>query len=406
MTYIKLAWRNIWRNKRRTFITMGSIFFAVFFAIMTRSMQLGSYARMIENVVQTYTGYIQIHEKGYWKDKDINNTIEYTPELVHNVEKITGINFTIPRIETGVLAAGEKQSKVAFLVGTNPQKEDSLTKISKRIIEGSFFKENEKSVVMAAGLADFLKLKLGDTLVMLGQGYHGVSAAGKYPITGIVKFPIPDLNNRMVYMPLKQTQDFLSAPNQITCLTVSLSDYKDLQTSLLPLREKLDSKEYEVMSWKEILTELVQQIELDNGSGKIMIGILYLIIGFGIFGTVLMMTAERRREFGVMIAVGMQKFKLCIILIIEMIFIGIMGIISGTILSTPIVFYYNSNPIKLTGDMAKGMENFGVEPILPFSTDFQIFLNQSIVVMIIVFIAIIYPIYSVSKLKLMKALRA
>ena len=101
--YIKIAWRNLWRNKRRTILTLSSVLFAVFLALLMRSMQLGTYDRMIESSVKSSTGYIQIHEKGYWEDKTINNTFENGPELMDKISANPNISMAIPRLETFAL---------------------------------------------------------------------------------------------------------------------------------------------------------------------------------------------------------------------------------------------------------------------------------------------------------------
>ncbi len=124
----------------------------------------------------------------------------------------------------------------------------------------------------------------------------------------------------------------------------------------------------------------------------IMTAILYLVIAFGIFGTVLMMTAERRREFGVLVAIGMQKTKLAAVMALEMIYIGMMGVLSGAIASLPVIYYGYYNPIRFTGEMAKMYENYGMEPVMPLLLPDKYFLWQSLVVAIIVLIAIIYPV--------------
>jgi ABC-type antimicrobial peptide transport system permease subunit len=152
--------------------------------------------------------------------------------------------------------------------------------------------------------------------------------------------------------------------------------------------------------------ELVQQIQSDNASGKIMLGVLYIIIAFGVFSTVLMMTAERQREFGVMISIGMQKLKLAGIVVVELIFIGILGILSGILASIPIIFIGYHNPIRLSGDIAESMESFGMEPVMPFAMIDTYFLWQALVVIVIILVAILYPVYSITRVKEIEALRA
>jgi ABC-type lipoprotein release transport system permease subunit len=211
----------------------------------------------------------------------------------------------------------------------------------------------------------------------------------------------------LIYMKLEQCQELYSAYGRLTSLSLNLNknEFKDVRHTKKELITMIDNGDYVVKDWKEINPELVQQIESDNGGGIIMIAILYLVVAFGIFGTVLMMTAERRKEFGVMVAVGMKKKKLAMIVTLEMIFLGILAIISGVIASIPIIQWYHHNPVRLTGDLAKSIENFGMEAVMPMAWQLDIFVNQILIVIILVFFAIFYPISSITRIKVIKALR-
>jgi len=206
-------------------------------------------------------------------------------------------------------------------------------------------------------------------------------------------------------MDLGHCQEFYSAPNRVSSISLNVKNDKHLNNTVKVLQKKLGA-EYDVRSWEKILTELVQQIESDNAGGLIMLGILYLIVGFGVFGTVQMMTAERKREFGVMVAVGMQKRRLAGILSLEMFFVGLLGIFSGILLSIPVIYYGHVNPIVLTGEMAETIMNYGMEPIMPTAWETSFFFSQTAVVLILVFVAVFFPIWGVTKLKVNKALRA
>jgi len=402
---IKIAWRNIWRNKRRTLITVASIFFAVFFALIMRSFQKGSYSHMIKNVVKAYTGYIQIHRAGYTGDETVNNALFYTDSLRQKINLADNVKTLIPRLESFALASSEAQSKVAMVVGIEPEVENKMTKLEAKLLRGAYLEKNGEGVLVAEKLANYLKLDVNDTLVMLGQGYHGMSAAGKYPVRGIVHFPSPKLNNLMIYMTLRNAQNLLSLENGLSTLVVDLQNEDDLESTVEELENRLGEK-YEVKSWQESLPELVQQIESDNAGGVLMLGILYIIIGFGIFGTVLMMVAERRREFGVMVAIGMHKTKLTIIVAIEMVFMAFLGLLGGAIASSPIMAYYYLNPIQLTGEMATMMEQFGIEAVMPLAFEWSVYSNQIGTVAIIVMIASAYPLFQILKLNLIRSLRS
>jgi len=403
-SFLKIAWRNLWRNKRRTFITMASVFVAVFLSLATRSMQIGSYDNMIKNAVRLSTGYIQIHDNGYWEDKSINNTFETSLSLYNSVNSNENITLTLPRLESFALGSSGVYTKGVFVIGTDPEIEDSLTNLSDKLVEGEYFND-EEGVIVGKGLADYLHVGIDDTLILIGQGYHGVTAAGKYRITGIFKFPVPQMDNQMVYMRLKDCQYLYNSENRLTSYTIMIDDGDDLNVTVAELKE-LTGEEYEVLSWEVMNKEMVQMIKSDNAGGIFMLGVLYMIVGFGVFGTMMMMTMERRKEFAVMIAVGMQKTRLSIIVFFETLFIGFLGVVVGVIISFPILLYLFYNPIPITGEMAESFEIFGVEPIVPFSVEPSIFINQSLIVMLICFIAVMYPIIAINRFNILKAMRS
>ena len=399
-----MAWRNIWRNKRRTFLTMLSIFLAVFLSLFTRSMQKGSYANMISNAVKFSTGYIQIHKNGYWENKSINETFVYTNKIDSALND-DNITFKIPRLESFALASSGKHTKGTMVIGTIPELEDKLNKYSGKIIKGNYIHSNEKAILVAEKLAEYLKVNVGNTLVLLGQGFHGVTAAEQYFVKGIIHIPIPQLNNQTVIMPLEESQFYYAAENRLTSISIMLKDPEDLNKTLTKIKNELGNK-YEVMSWKEMNREMVQAIESDNVGGIIMLAILYMVIGFGVFGTVMMMTMERRKEFAVMIAVGMQKSQILIMVIWETVLLGVLAIIIGMIVTYPVLLYLHYNPIPLSGEIAESMKLFGAEPVLPFSIKPDIFINQIVSVIIIALVAVFYPLSVILKFDVLKAMRS
>ena len=157
----------------------------------------------------------------------------------------------------------------------------------------------------------------------------------------------PNLNNMSVFMPLKVAQDFVSAKNRITNLVIDKEKYFDEIKIAKEVKSKVEIQSKDVMTWKEMTPELDQLIEADNAGGILIIIILYMIVSFGIFGTVLMMTQERLYEFGVLISIGMKKSKLMITLIFETIFLTLIGVFIGFIVSRPIVNYFHYNHIEI-----------------------------------------------------------
>ncbi|MBN1306888.1 MAG: ABC transporter permease [Chitinispirillaceae bacterium] len=401
----RMAWRNIWRNRRRTIITMLSIVLAIVLSIIMRSMQLGSYGKMINDVVGTYTGHIQVHQKGYWNDKTINSTFAASDSLIGMIESVAGVAFVVPRLESFALAAGAERSRGSFVVGIAPEKEHALSGLRKRVIKGDYLTTGDSGALVAGGLARFLKLGVGDTIVLLGQGYHGVSAAGAFRIKGIVHFASPELDRSFVYLDLATAQALFSAEQRLTSAVVEPRGRAATETIARMLRSLLDGRTFEVLTWREMLPELVQQIQGDNVGGIIMLAILYLVVAFGIFGTILMMTNERIREFGIVNAVGFSCGRLAVMAAVETAMLSLLSALAGSALALPVVLYFNLHPIRLTGEAAKAMINFGVEPVLPFLLDWRLFLVQILIVIAVTAVTMLYPFSLLGTLKPVSAMR-
>ena len=404
MRDIRLAWRNIWRNKRRTLLTAASIFLAIFLALIVRSLQIGWFDHLTDIVVQSYTGHIQVHKKGYWDDRDINNSMVYNDSVAGVVKATANVDKIVPRLEYFALSSFGKQTKGVMLAGTDPAKENALTRLSAKVVKGRYLDAKGNGILVSQGLASFLGLKTGDTLVLLGQGFHGVSAAGKYPVIGLVHFPSPVLDNQMVYMNLGTAQEFFNAEDRITSLSITLKNPDKINTTQADLKSKIDAGKFEIMRWDEMMVEIVQQLKIKTAGGKIIIAILYMIFGFGVFGTVIMMTNERTREFGVIVSVGMQKSKLAIILVLEMIMIGLTGLVSGVASAIPIMLYFKINPIHIWGSMAQAFISYGIEPLMPLALKPDFIVTNVVTVLIIVSVTCIYPVRRIFKLKVAEAL--
>ena len=401
---IRLAWRNIWRNKKRSIITITAIVIAVFLAILMRSMQLGMYDNMIQNVVGSYTGHVQVHSNGFWEEQTIDNAFVYNDSLIQKIKKTEDVAGTTKRIQSGCLSSYGDLSKFVFVTGIEPKKEQLLTDWNKRLIDGQLLQTNSNSVNVGKGIAKYYNLKIGDTLIFIGQGYHGMQAVGAYPVSGILDMKNPNLNNTSVFMSLPKAQDFLSANNLMTHLVINKKQYSEEADIVATIKKQLN-QDYEIMSWQEMMPEIETIIQADSAGGLIMIFILYMIITFGIFGTVLMMTQERKYEFGVVISIGMKKTKLMVAMVYETIFLSAIGILLGIILSRPIVLYFYNNPLEFPSDQVEMMENQGFEAVIPFMSSYDIPITHGLIIFFISLIICFYPILTIYNLNPIKAMK-
>ena len=401
-----MAWRNIWRNKRRSIITISSIFCAVFFAVFARSFQTGVYNNMISNMVGMYTGYLQVHKNGFWEEQSIDNSFVPDEKLIATINKSNDIYDYSQRLESFALTSSNNLTKGAIILGVDFIKEDKLMGLRSKMKVGEFPSDTSMSILLSSGLADYYKLEVGDSLILLGQGYHGASANGIFAIDGIVRLPMPNLNDRVIFMPILAAQELFDAPGRLTSIVLQIDEPKKLSKIKNSLLKEIDLDTYELLDWKSLLPELVQTIQADSAGGIVILGILYMIITFGILGTLLMMTAERMYEFGILVSIGMRKGKLILTILIESLMMGLLGVVVGVIGISPVRYYFYLNPIRLNAKASDTVKAYGFEPIIPASLDMDIIYNHSSLVLIIVLCCSIYPIIKILRLQPIKAMKS
>ncbi len=405
MTWMfKLAWKNLWRNKTRTVITMSAILFAVLLAVVASSLKEGVFDNLVKNMVSFYSGYVQVHQKGYWKEQILDNSFEYKKSVLQTIANESNVSAVAPRIESFALASSAESTKGCMVVGTDPLQENRLTQLQNKLIQGSYFEASEQTVLIAEGLAAQLKINIQDTLVLIGQGYHGATAAGKFQVAGILRFGSPALNDRILFLPLAAAQEFYAAEGMITSLALQLKNAGNIAHTQASLQQKLGNG-YEVMSWGEMMPDIQQHIETDTNNMQYVQGVLYLLISFGIFGTLLMMMVERKREMGMMVAIGMKKTTLMLVMVIESVLTVVTGCIMGLLISIPVVHYFRKFPIRIGGNTAKAYERFGFEAIFPTAVDSRIFINQGVIVLLIGLVLALYPVYKIIRLNAVQALK-
>lgn len=402
-----IAWRNIWRNKRRTLITSGSVFFAIILAVIMRSSTDGVYEGMIKNVVTFSSGYIQVHQKGYWEERSVENTMKVNNEMLSRFKEQQGVTQCTSRLESFALGSGGGKTKGIAFIGIEPAKEQEVNGLANKITKGSYLlSDQDNGIVLGEGLANYFKIKPGDSLVLISQGYHAASAAAIFPVRGILSLGSPQLNDNLAYMTLGKAQQFLSADSLCTSISFYLTDVKDLDPVANALRLKFSNLPIEVMTWKEMMPEMDQFITADKSGHLIIIGILYLVISFGLYSTVLMMTYERRHEFGILIAIGMKKSKLVTLVFIETMFVTFFGALLAMCVSFGLILYFVFNPVHFTGKLKEVYEQFGIEPIINMSLSPSIFYYQALIIFLLALAVTAYPSLKILKLKPIEAMRS
>ena len=403
----KIAWRNIYRNKKRTLITVTSIFAALFLIILMRALQFGFYDNIIKTVVESYAGYVEVHADGYWDNQSLDNSMEVDQKLINDINSVEGVENIVQRLQTFSLISMGEKTKGGVINGVDISDEQKITDWNKKMVSGSFdLGENE--IIVGKGIAEYFDIRENDTLILYGQGYRGMMAAGKYPVKGVIDLKNPDLNKLGIFMTIESARNYVSSEEISTHIIIDKEQYYDEEKIVKDLSQIL-SKEYEIMTWKETLPEIEQTITADSAGGLIMAFILYIIVVFGMFGTVLMMTEERKYEFGVLISIGMSRIRLFGIILIETIILSMIGVLLAIILTYPISYYFNLNPIDMAALMGEGadqmMEDLGFSPLAPMSISWDIPLSHALVIFIFSLLISIYPAIKILNLNPVKSMK-
>ncbi len=399
-----LAWRNLWRNRKRTLITMSSVFFAVILAILFFSMQQGSYERMIDTLVKYSTGYIQVQDVLYHEEPTIDHAMLFDEEIKTLLDQYDErISLYVPRLQSFALVATDNTTRGTMVKGIDPDKESQLNELSDDLVGGRFLEKGDQGLLIAEGLAEILDTEPGDTLVLLGQGFQGATAAGKYPVQGIVDLKIPELNNNTIYMTLETAQWFYAADNRLTALIIMPEDPDKTTRLANDMLADIDQEWYDILTWEKLLVDLLTLMKFDMAGTTIMMIILYIVIAFGLFGTVLMMLIERQKEFALLFSLGMKRKILAGVCLLETFFMSFAGTLAGIVGAIPVVAWFYYHPVRLTGQMADAMAEYGFEPVMPFSADPTVFYIQAVYVLILSVLIGLYPVKKVFQLRIMDA---
>ena len=399
-----MAWKNLDRNRSRTIITISAIFFAVVLSVATSSLRAGIFDQLVDNITRSYTGKIQIHSRGYWDEPSLDKTFLRDSMLEKRLKTDHKMRSVLPRLESFVLVATERSTKGAQLIGFDPAAEDRMSRIRSQLVAGQFPDSGSKGLLLAEGLLHRLGAEVGDTMVLLSQGYRGIMAAGKYPVLGVLHFGSPEWNNHLLFIPLIWMQDFLLAEGRLTAYVLDPSENKSLRLLTDSIRTGL-GRDLEVMAWTEMMPDIEQHIRTDTQNMRIVQWVLYLLVGFGIFGTLLMLFSERTHEFGMLLALGLQKTQLAMVLIWESMFVFGLGVSVGLLASAPLIGLLHRYPIRLSGSIAAAYERFGFEATFPAAIDPTIFWEQGVTVLIMGLLLSLYLLYRVFRLNPVKAMR-
>jgi ABC-type lipoprotein release transport system permease subunit len=396
----------MFRNKRRTLIMVSSVFFAVIVCLITMSLTNGSCDYIVDAIVERQTGTLQVMSPEYWEDKTVDNYLMVNEATLKQWEQTDNVKRIAPRIESYAMAWNGKRTKGVAFIGIDPKRESVFSRLDSRMINGDFLSQEARGVMVGEKCAEILGLTVGDTLTLIGMGYQGESANGLFPVVGILRAFDPNLDAAVVYTSLAGMQEFISMPGGVSTVSVLLKDAKRMKETGDRIQETGGEAGGLVFKpWQDLIEGTMAGASENKKQIVVYLYFLYGIVGFGLLSMVIMLTNERKKEFGVMAALGAKKRMIISSLIFEMIFVALLGIVAGVVVCIPIVAYYHYDPFVLTGELADALAFYGLDPIMPFEFTLKLFVTQPLIVFSMAIAVSCYPIVAIRRMRVMEAIR-
>jgi len=407
---IRMAWRNIWRNPRRTILTISAIVFASTLLIFMLSFQLGSYGTMINASVRIHTGHVQVQAEGYQDKKGIRLVVQDPSAVGELMQRIPGVKAYTFRANAFSLASSKTRTYGALVIGVDPVRESQVSTLKQLIRQGDYLAEHDTNQALVGELlAKNLRVEVGDEVTILGQGRDGSIAATVVRVKGIYKSGMEDFDRSSIHVPLKLFQDVYAmrgTVHEVVAVGTALKQVSEMKKAIQAGLRKLDQQNTLVaLDWDELMPGLLQAIELDLVSGIIFWFILIVVVAFSILNTFLMAIFERTREFGVLMAIGTSPGRLTRLLLIESAAMTIIGILIGTLFGCLLTWYFQVHGIDL-GGASELMSQYGISGRMYPRLSLITALSGPGAVLIITLLTALYPAFRVRRLRPAEAMRA
>ena len=403
----RLAWRNLWRHPKRTWLTTGAMVFSNTLLVFMIALQFGMYGLMIDNTLQSFTGHMQIQAPGYIDDQKMRQTVADIVPLAESLRESLGSETIAARGMAFGLASSEDRSYGIAVFGVEPRYEKHVSTIPSLLSDGRFLTESEAAeIVIGAALARNLRVGVGDELTLLGSGRDGSFAAAVVDIVGIFDSGVADFDRSIAEMPLGFFQDvfFMEGSGHHIVINAPVIDaVPELQSRtslLLPANQELV-----LHDWDALQPGLKQAIKADMSSAFFMYGILVILVAFSVLNTQLMSVLERTHEFGIVMALGLRPGRLGRLVLLETAIMGALGMLLGAVLGGLLTYW-----LSIRGFSYPGMEELAAKFNLPSRFFPQVtaptLLIGPSVVFLFTMLAALYPALRLHRLRPVEAMRA
>mgnify|MGYP001554973016 CR=1 FL=1 len=456
MTFMRIAWRNLWRNTRRTLLTCAAIAFSIFVTVNVVAMNDGCHWAMIRSSLDLFSGYLQIHqrvdpkitleeiidwpsflkvlqepkslaaqklisslpakvgplvanikgpeqpeykdklallrlinkdgdyasrlayrkelekafpkslaplkEKSYQQDPLVEKCFDQSKEIKDILAKTPTVTAFTHRLQAGALVASEHNSLGGLVVGIEPSSEAKVTTIKKKVRQGQYLEDNDiRQCLVGSKLAEFLKVSVGEKIVVLTQALDGSTGAMKFKVKGFIKMGADKFEKTLVVVPIEDLRAILRADNKVHTIVCSLTSPEVVDETVKTLKGQIDASKLSVLGWPELVPELLEFIELDDTFGEIFLSVVLLVVIFGILSAVFTSVLERTHEFGLMLALGTRPKQILLLVLLETILLSTFGTVLGLSIGLPTAFYFQENPYEMPASSEEIWASYGMD---------------------------------------------
>jgi ABC-type lipoprotein release transport system permease subunit len=348
---LRLAWRNLWRQPRRTWLTTGAMVFSNIILVFMISLQFGMYRMMIDNTLQAFTGHLQVQAPGYKDDHKMRQSVPHIAELAAGLRSELGLDTVAARAAAFALASSEERTYGIQVFGVQPDFESKVSSLPGLVRDGRFLADPDaQEIVIGSVLARNLKVSIGGELTLLGSGYDGSFAAAVVTIVGIFDSGMADLDRSIAEMPLGAFQDTFTMGDRGHEIVISAPDLFDVArveqqvAALLPADEALV-----LHDWDALQPGLQQAIKADLAGAWFMYGVLVILVAFSVLNTQLMSVLERTREFGIILSLGLTPGRIGRLVVLETMLMGGLGLVLGVLGGALVTLWFSINGFSYPG---------------------------------------------------------
>lgn len=405
--FLKLAIRNVLRNKRRSIITILAIGMGLMLVIFLRGLFSGMNKQMIDGFIKMQSGHLQIHAKGYNKKArflPLNISIENPDKIINEIKDVPEINGIASRIRFGGLVSSGTDSFGVLGIGIDPKAEEKVSIIMQKISQGNKLDNKDGYTLIGKKLAEDLNLKVGSMLIIVSNTIYGAMNAVDLEVKGIIDSGSSQYDASVVIMNIKDAQRLLDMENKVTDLVISIKETNKTDTVLRSIQRKLANYNVETQSWKEMGEGILRTQKLTRNFFTIIYLVVILVAAMGVINTMLMSIMERTREIGTLMAMGTTQKEVLILFLFEGLLLGMIGSFIGSLLGGGLIRYYAVFGISLKGTSATGLQSTAGDTIYAQFSWLGIIISFFVAQIITVFSAF-YPAYLASKQEPVEALR-